>query len=171
MVEWQIDIFHTIQNPMILLGDKQNISTYSLESYDYLKLSQVKYRLLQTESSEVFTDAPFHQPYIQHVHLLYLACRNIKNKDCVLPFEYSGKTYETCTWTGNKYWCPTVTDANNRYIKNKWDYCKHTRSCAKGMYLSHADISCWHVSQFSIRQLVTRSVGQFLSVQNIRVLI
>ena len=47
-----------------------------------------------------------------------------KNKLCLFPFNYRGKTYHECTSDhyGTKSWCPTWLDEGD-YYKKYWGTC------------------------------------------------
>ena len=50
-------------------------------------------------------------------------------QDCVFPFKYMGKTYESCATPsgGHKPYCATKVDSKGILVKDKWarcnDYC------------------------------------------------
>lgn len=51
-----------------------------------------------------------------------------KNKPCAFPFFFSGKLRTSCitdTDPDGRYWCSTLTDANNNHVggKGEWGYC------------------------------------------------
>merc|ERR1711973_264905 len=50
------------------------------------------------------------------------AVKTLKDKCCVFPFRYRGKTYSSCTFVKSTYkWCSLTAD----YDKDKkWGYCK-----------------------------------------------
>ena len=54
-------------------------------------------------------------------------CKTKGNKPCKFPFNYNGKTYQTCTKDGARPeagpWCPFKVDSNGNFSTNNWGYC------------------------------------------------
>ena len=55
-------------------------------------------------------------------------------QDCVFPFKYMGKTYESCATPsgGHKPYCATKVDSNGNLVAGKWARCNNYCKTDKG---------------------------------------
>ena len=56
------------------------------------------------------------------------------NATCQFPFTVKGVTYYSCTYdygwvTGNRPWCSTKTDENNKHQSGQWGVCDDYEKC------------------------------------------
>jgi len=63
-------------------------------------------------------------------------------QQCLFPFTYKGKTYETCTTEHvGQLWCSVGTDSDGQHIKGQWGHC----FCQRGL----AGEECWKIRRSS----------------------
>ena len=56
---------------------------------------------------------------------MHQGCYAEGNKKCILPFQYRGKTYHTCTYdySSGKPWCQAIITNKNNETEESWGLC------------------------------------------------
>ena len=72
-------------------------------------------------------------PYV----IFYLPdqCRTTDGEACKLPFVYQGKSYDTCTNTGENYhWCSTNVDFRGEHVRGDYGKCATECPIEEGIF-------------------------------------
>lgn len=89
----------------------------------------------------------------------YKECNTLESKTCIFPFQYKGKTYDTCIRSDKgRPWCSLQVDSNRNHVNgvNTVGTCDQScavQTCPSGFF--RIDENCFHISARTYNDIVS----------------